>query len=202
MKPLVQVLIVMSRVALSGMAADKLQAILLKVFKLSSALLAFLISLFQAGRQFDLGPVKDLVGLIASQLVPNVYIFIPLVQQAEAEIAKERLEAKRLKKAKRVLATNEIQGSLKIRKESKLLPSLIFNIELFDRYILEFSRKCKVVLVDHLHRSTARDFKIQTEELEAALEAFQLQAIAGTSESESDEPAISSMEGGSNDINS
>lgn len=184
LKPVLLILVVLSRAAITGPLTERFQAVLLRTYKLASALSALLLSLYSATIPFDLGPFKEVIGLLAGQLTPAIYIFIPLVQQMEAERAKEVLEAKRLKKAKN---KSVVVGKQRPRKEAKLLPALIFNIELLERYILEFSSRCKIVLVDHLHRSTTRDFRIQTEELEAALEAFQLQAMAESENEATDE---------------
>lgn len=179
-EPAVQVQIILTRANIFGPSAERLQLTLQKTYKFTAQLLAFLMT---CNQKFDIDPLKALCDLIAGSLSPNIYIMIPLVQQAEAELAKEVLEAKRLKKAKGKASTI----AAKAARESKLLPTLIFNVELFDKHILEIARKTNVMLVDQIHRSTARDFRIQTEELEEALQNFQLEAIS-TDDSEAEEP--------------
>jgi Fanconi anemia group I protein len=48
----------------------------------------------------------------------------------------------------------------KIVRESKLIPSLIFNIETFDLAVIRLDKLCKSDLTKFLRRATARDFKI------------------------------------------
>jgi Fanconi anemia group I protein len=48
----------------------------------------------------------------------------------------------------------------KIIRESKLIPSLIFNIETFDLAVIRLDKLCKSDLTKFLRRATARDFKI------------------------------------------
>jgi len=176
--------VTLTRTAIYGPSAERLQLSLQKSYRLSAHLLALLMAL---GKPFDLPPLRSLFALLAGSLSPNVYIMIPLVQQMETEKAKEGLDAKRLKNAKgRVHVVAQ-----KVTRESKLLPALIFNIELFDRQILEIQRKAGITLVDQIHRSTARDFRIQTEELEEALQNFKLQAIA--SDADEDEEVGSEL---------
>ncbi|XP_045594082.2 Fanconi anemia group I protein [Procambarus clarkii] len=54
------------------------------------------------------------------------------------------------------------QGTLTARaiKESKLIPSLIFAIEQYEKHLITLSRKSKVNLMQAMKMSTARDFRI------------------------------------------
>ncbi|CAG8439164.1 9995_t:CDS:10 [Ambispora gerdemannii] len=49
----------------------------------------------------------------------------------------------------------------RVIRESKLIPSLIFLIESFERYLLQLSKKSKTELMQYIKRATARDFKLQ-----------------------------------------
>lgn len=48
----------------------------------------------------------------------------------------------------------------KIKRESKCIPELIFQIEDYEKYLIQLSKLTKVNLLRHAKRSTARDFKI------------------------------------------
>lgn len=48
----------------------------------------------------------------------------------------------------------------KIRRENRCIPDLIFQIEDYEKYLIQLSKLTKVNLLRHAKRSTARDFKI------------------------------------------
>lgn len=48
----------------------------------------------------------------------------------------------------------------KIKQENKCIPDLIFQIEDYERYLIQLSKVTKLNLLRHAKRSTARDFKI------------------------------------------
>ncbi|KAI1319557.1 hypothetical protein EDD11_003827 [Mortierella claussenii] len=53
----------------------------------------------------------------------------------------------------------------KILRESKLIPTLIYAVEQYERYVIQLSKKAKVNLTQFMRRSTARDFRIQIQRL-------------------------------------
>ncbi|KAG0261101.1 hypothetical protein BG011_001353 [Mortierella polycephala] len=53
----------------------------------------------------------------------------------------------------------------KILRESKLIPTLIFDVEQYERYVIQLSKKSQVNLTQFMRRSTARDFRIQIQRL-------------------------------------
>ncbi|KAG0242738.1 FANCI solenoid 4-domain-containing protein [Mortierella sp. GBAus27b] len=53
----------------------------------------------------------------------------------------------------------------KIVRESKLIPSLIYTVEQYERFVIQLSKKAKVNLTQFMRRSTARDFRIQIQRL-------------------------------------
>ncbi|KAF9913165.1 hypothetical protein EC991_003625 [Linnemannia zychae] len=53
----------------------------------------------------------------------------------------------------------------KILRESKLIPTLIYGVEQYERYVIQLSKKSKVNLTQFMRRSTARDFRIQIQRL-------------------------------------
>ncbi|AQL03700.1 hypothetical protein ZEAMMB73_Zm00001d046069 [Zea mays] len=55
-----------------------------------------------------------------------------------------------------------IKGNLaKIRRETKCIPDLIFQIEDYEKYLIQLSKLTKVNLLRHVKRSVARDFQMQ-----------------------------------------
>lgn len=53
----------------------------------------------------------------------------------------------------------------KILRESKLIPTLIYGVEQYERFVIQLSKKSKVHLTQFMRRSTARDFRIQIQRL-------------------------------------
>ncbi|KAF9433039.1 hypothetical protein BGZ76_009963 [Entomortierella beljakovae] len=53
----------------------------------------------------------------------------------------------------------------KILRESKLIPTLIYGVEQYERYVIQLGKKAKVNLTQFMRRSTARDFRIQIQRL-------------------------------------
>ncbi|KAG0346576.1 hypothetical protein BG004_001377, partial [Podila humilis] len=54
----------------------------------------------------------------------------------------------------------------KILRESRSIPTLIYTVEQYERYVIQLSKKSKVKVTQYFRRSTARDFKIQIQRLE------------------------------------
>lgn len=48
----------------------------------------------------------------------------------------------------------------KIKRENRCIPDLIYQIEDYERYLIQLSKLTKVNFLRHAKRSTARDFKI------------------------------------------
>lgn len=88
---------------------------------------------------------------------------LPLVQQNELELFREMTELKKRRKVTQ-------RFSKSISQETRLVPGLIFQIEAFERSVLTICNQLKVTIVKSFHRSTARDFRVQLDELETALE--------------------------------
>lgn len=48
-------------------------------------------------------------------------------------------------------------------RESKLVPNLIFVVEQYEGTLIKLSKKSKVNLMQHMKRSTSRDFRIRVD---------------------------------------
>ncbi|KAI3936391.1 hypothetical protein MKW98_000665 [Papaver atlanticum] len=77
----------------------------------------------------------------------------------------------------------------KIKRENRSIPDLIFQVEDYEKYLIQLSKVSKVNLLRHAKRSTARDFKIidakkmDTVEEEPEPESSPVQSIASHNES-------------------
>ncbi|OEL25899.1 hypothetical protein BAE44_0013083 [Dichanthelium oligosanthes] len=82
------------------------------------------------------------------------------------------------------------KGNLaKIRRESKCIPDLIYQIEDYEKYLIQLSKLTKVNLLRHAKRSVARDFQIKDKSGERQQEEDPAPANASPSDNEADEDA-------------
>jgi hypothetical protein len=103
-----------------------------------------------------------------------MYKFLTVYGQSQAQ--QEASGGSRKKKGKK--KEINLKQKLKIQRESKMIPNLIFAVEQFERYLIQLSRKSKVDFMQYMKRSTSRDFKIQMNNV---------QQLASSDEEEEDE---------------
>ncbi|KAK4405546.1 Fanconi anemia group I protein [Sesamum angolense] len=85
---------------------------------------------------------QRLVEITCRQLTTPVYNFVAHMQKNQQE-------------------SNKPRGIVnKIKRENKRIPDLIFQIEDYEKYLIQLSKTTKVNLLRHAKRSTSRDFKI------------------------------------------
>ncbi|KAI4888539.1 hypothetical protein NFI96_013036 [Prochilodus magdalenae] len=111
--------------------------------------------------------LEKLVKLSGSHLTPQCYCFITYVQSREASVGAND------KKKKRKEDEAVVAASAKILRETKAIPTLIFNIEQYEKFLILLSKKSKVNLMQYMKLSTSRDFRINAATLEAALQEQQ-----------------------------
>ncbi|KAL2470368.1 hypothetical protein Adt_38504 [Abeliophyllum distichum] len=94
---------------------------------------------------------QKLVEITCRQLTAPIYNFVSQMQQNQHE-------------------SNKTRGVVnKIKRENRCIPDLIFQIEDYEKYLIQLSKITKINLLRHAKRSTSRDFKI-VEPSEDALE--------------------------------
>lgn len=86
-----------------------------------------------------------------------MYKFLTAYGQKEQSEGASRPSAKKKGKKKEV----DQKEKLKIQRESKIIPALIYAVEQFERYLIQLSRKSKVDFMQYMKRSTSRDFRIK-----------------------------------------
>ncbi|XP_026659001.2 Fanconi anemia group I protein homolog isoform X2 [Phoenix dactylifera] len=119
---------------------------------------------------------QKLAEVTCSRLTSPLYNFVALVQRNQQENAQRR-------------------GIIsKIKRENRCIPDLIFQIEDYEKYLIQLSKLTKVNLLRHAKRSTARDFKIiEMKKLAIEGEASEhdpSQANSTSSENESSEESV------------
>ncbi|XP_042516364.1 Fanconi anemia group I protein isoform X2 [Macadamia integrifolia] len=114
---------------------------------------------------------QKLAEITCKKLTGPLYNFVALMQQNQQENAQGK----------------GIIG--RIRRENKCIPDLIFQIEDYEKYLIQLSKVSKINLLRHAKRSTARDFKIldskkiTREEEPPSHESEQINAIASENKS-------------------
>ncbi|KAM1742336.1 hypothetical protein ACFX12_012349 [Malus domestica] len=85
---------------------------------------------------------QKLVEVTCKQLTNPLYVFVDIMQKKQQENANKK-------------------GIInKIKRENRCIPDLIYQIEDYEKYLIQLSKVCKVNLLKHAKRSTARDFRI------------------------------------------
>jgi hypothetical protein len=90
----------------------------------------------------------DLVKVSGTQLTPHLYDFIKQMHTNEEY-------------------TRQPITKAKIRKQSNLLPNLVFQVEEYEGILVKIGKRHKINLLSGFRRSTARDFRIMQKELTA-----------------------------------
>lgn len=109
---------------------------------------------------------QKLAEVTCRMLTAPLYVFVALVQENQ-QASKRGILAR-------------------IKRESKCIPDLIFQIEDYEKYLIQLSKLTKVNLLRHAKRSVARDFKIQSKD---ELERNSTAARAASSENMPEEDA-------------
>ncbi|KAI3896834.1 hypothetical protein MKX03_028340 [Papaver bracteatum] len=122
-------------------------------------------------QQFPGAKFEKLAEVTCKSLTVPLYKFMALMQSNQQENAQSK-------------------GILnKIKRENRSIPDLIFQVEDYEKYLIQLSKVSKVNLLRHAKRSTARDFKIidakkmDTVEEEPEPESSPVQSIASHNES-------------------
>ncbi|KAJ1297201.1 hypothetical protein BS78_01G359500 [Paspalum vaginatum] len=138
---------------------------------------------------------KLLTRMSKSQIAPKGYRqSIPSLKfQKLAEVTCRMLTAPLYDFVSSVQENQRALNLAKIRRESKCIPDLIYQIEDYEKYLIQLSKLTKLNLLRHAKRSVARDFRITGKSGEQQQEEDHTPANAAASDNEPDEDA-----GGSN----
>lgn len=74
----------------------------------------------------------------------------------------------------------------KIRRETECIPDLIYQIEDYEKYLIQLSKLTKVNLLRHAKRSVARDFQINDKSGEQEEDPITANAAASDNEADKD----------------
>lgn len=106
---------------------------------------------------FESTQVPSLITEAVYRLAKAIYTLIPWMQSVELEAEVGEHLAKKKKSI----------GSISTRNSfSRLLPDLIYQTEMCERVLVDYSKVCSVNLHRLVAKATSRDFKIREEEME------------------------------------
>ncbi|KAL7868090.1 hypothetical protein SRHO_G00094740 [Serrasalmus rhombeus] len=151
----------------TGACTDTLLRELSRTYAILTTLIKYYIQVCAAHPGQLPARLEKLVKLSGSHLTPQCYCFITYVQNGEASVGANDKKKKR-KEEEAVMA-----ASAKVLRASKAIPTLIFNIEQYEKFLILLSKKSKVNLMQYMKLSTSRDFRINAATLEAALQEQQ-----------------------------
>ncbi|KAK2834377.1 hypothetical protein Q7C36_015078 [Tachysurus vachellii] len=149
----------------SGACTDALLRELSRTYAILTTLIKYYIQLCGAHPGQLPARLEKLVKLSGSHLTPQCYSFITYVQSGELNGGVNEKKKKKRKEEDAVVA-----ASAKVLRDTKPIPTLIFNVEQYEKFLIVLSKKSKVNLMEYMKLSTSRDFRINTATLEAALQ--------------------------------
>ncbi|KAK1788907.1 hypothetical protein P4O66_015815, partial [Electrophorus voltai] len=175
-----------------GACSDSLLRELSRTYTILTTLIKYYIQVCAAHLGQLPARLEKLVKLSGSHLTPQCYSFITYVQVRSSShghalhLACIRCSVNMLsclqsgevivganEKRKKSTEENTAAASAKVLRATKAIPTLIFNIEQYEKFLILLSKKSKVNLMQYMKLSTSRDFRINAATLEAALQEQQ-----------------------------
>ncbi|XP_036398034.1 Fanconi anemia group I protein [Megalops cyprinoides] len=143
-----------------GPCTDSLLRVLSRTYTVLTTLAKYYIQ--QCSSQPSTLPARmeKLVKLSGSHLTPQCYSFITYLQNGDPSAGAQKKE-------------DMAAASARVLREAKTIPTLIFNIEQYERFLILLSKKSKVNLMQYMKLSISRDFRINAATVEAALQEQQ-----------------------------
>ncbi|XP_036590709.1 Fanconi anemia group I protein isoform X1 [Trichosurus vulpecula] len=147
----------------SGSCVDSLLRNLSKIYTILTALVKYYLQVCRSSGGIPTR-MEKLVKLSGSHLTPQCYAFISYVQN----IQNESLSFAGEKKKEKAAAVTTAMA--RVLRETKPIPNLIFAIEQYEKFLIHLSKKSKVNLMQYMKLSTSRDFRINGDILDTALQ--------------------------------
>uniref|UniRef100_A0A8B9K3P8 FA complementation group I n=1 Tax=Astyanax mexicanus TaxID=7994 RepID=A0A8B9K3P8_ASTMX len=148
----------------TGACTDTLLRELGRTYSILTTLLKYYIQVCATHPGHLPARLEKLVKLSGSHLTPQCYCFITYVQSEEGNGGANDKKKKK-KEEEAVMA--------KIIRQTKAIPSLIYNIEQYEKFLILLSKKSKVNLMQYMKLSTSRDFRINAATLQTAMQEQQ-----------------------------
>jgi Fanconi anemia group I protein len=107
---------------------------------------------------------KEFISLIdaVAEFTGETFSFLPAWQIREADEALNALHEKKGKKRKRGDDADKT-AKARIMRESRLVPTMVYVVEVFERQLLLLAKEAKVDLTRNFKKIAARDFRIEAQ---------------------------------------
>ncbi|XP_064602070.1 Fanconi anemia group I protein-like [Liolophura sinensis] len=151
-----------------GLCVDNTLKQVTRLYNAMSAFTKFYAMLYTRKAGHMTGKFEKLVKLSGTHLTQQVYAYITHIQTKTIEHQQEKADKGRKDKRKSTAAS--LSSKSKAQKEARYVPNLIFAIERYEHYLILLTKKSKMNLMEHIKRSTARDFRLNVAALDQALE--------------------------------
>ena len=173
-----------------GTTSDNLPKLCTKLYNTFIKAVKYHIQLYQNSNGEMSEKFEKVISYTGTHLEQQMYAFISHYQSLESEngsFQKGKGKEKDKTKDKDGVFMRPISKKSKIMKQTRSYPNLIFALEQYERFLIQLSKKCKRNLLESFKTSTARDFRINTAAVDAALNEFDETADDVDSVEESDE---------------
>ncbi|XP_067128123.1 Fanconi anemia group I protein isoform X2 [Centruroides vittatus] len=142
-----------------GTCTEVVMKFLTKMYNSLSSFTKYYLSIYNQKVGEICSKFEKMVRLSGTHLTPQVYSMISYLQASDNK-------GKKRKRNK----VDCVAEKAKVLRETKIIPQLIFAIEQYERHLIQLSKKSKVNLMEHIKLATSRDFRINIETVQAALE--------------------------------
>jgi hypothetical protein len=153
MKYVILTLNVIEQAKLKGSLVENCLKLLSKTYKVLSSFLKLKL------RDYKLIDPEyvEMMNSVSSSLTQDLYEFIFYRQKEDVNEANE--SSKKNKKG------GNYKQKTRIVRESKLVPNLIYLVEIYERYLIQVTKKTGVNFLSVVKRSISRDFRIQIDQI-------------------------------------
>ncbi|KAI9499698.1 FANCI solenoid 4-domain-containing protein [Zychaea mexicana] len=157
-----------TKAVLLGQHAENLIKTLIKTYKTLSTLIKYKL----VSRPKEISDDFTMVVMAAcTRVTDKMYRFLTVYGQHHehnaAGASGTSTAKKRSKDGSNKKQSVHSKEKAKILRESKMIPKLIFEVEEFERHLIQLTRRSNKDLMQHMKRSTSRDFKINLNSIEA-----------------------------------
>ncbi|ORX55468.1 hypothetical protein BCR36DRAFT_403038 [Piromyces finnis] len=156
MKYVIVTLNTIEQAQLKGTIAENCIKLLSKTYKVLSSFLRLKLKDYKL-----IDPeYVEMMNMVSSSLTQDLYEFIFYLQKLDIEIAALNEANKKHKRG------GNYKQKTKIVRESKMIPNLIYMVEIYERYLIQLTKKTGVNFLSVVKRSISRDFRIQVNEID------------------------------------
>nr|XP_039263541.1 Fanconi anemia group I protein-like isoform X2 [Styela clava] len=111
---------------------------------------------------------EKLVKLIGTEVTRFIYPFINYIESMQTNRTSQDAK-KRKRKDNNKDSTRTAANKMKVLRETRFIPSLIYSVENLERFLISLGKKCKMDLLREHKLPTSRDFRIKSSVIKETL---------------------------------